>query len=341
MTHPSPAAVIIPTLNEAHHIEPLLAGLLAEPEDAVGEILVADGGSTDGTRDIVRRFAALTPRVRLVDNPKRIQAAGINRAVALADPRLDRIVRIDAHADYPPGYVARLLASLRKHGADSVVVRLETVGDTPIQRAIAAASNSRLGTGGAAHRMGGVSRFVDHGHHAAFRRTVFEQAGGYDERFEANEDAELDVRIRATGGRIWLDAAIPVRYHPRRSLLALRRQYWRYGLGRARTFLKHRERLRLRQMVSPLTLVAVVSGLAFAPLAPVALMLPFGYAAAIGLAAAHHAWRVRSLEALLIAPTLAVMHLSWGSGFVAGVLAGSLRLDDGNAAPTRQALARG
>jgi succinoglycan biosynthesis protein ExoA len=310
------AAVIIPTLNEIAHIEGLLGHLLAEPAEVVGQILVADGGSTDGTREAVERIARDEPRVRLVDNPDRIQSAGVNRAVALADPRCDAIVRVDAHAGYPQGYAASLLASLEASRADTVVVRLVTRGFSCFQRAVAAAQNSRVGTGGSAHRMGLVSGFVDHGHHAAFRRAIFEGAGGYDTSFEANEDAELDARIRARGGRIWLDVVIPVTYYPRDTVRGLARQYFRYGSGRARTLLKHGERLRPRQMLPPVVLLAMAASLIGALVFPMLLIVPVAYASALLVAALAMAVEEQSACVLLAAPALATMHMAWGAGFL-------------------------
>lgn len=310
------AVVVIPTLNEIAHIEGLLAKLLAEPASLAGEILVADGGSRDGTREAVLRIAADEPRVRLIDNPDRIQSSGINRAVAAADPRHDTIVRVDAHALYPEGYVARLLASMEQSGADSVVVRLTTVGHDCFQRAVAAAQNSRVGTGGSAHRMGMVSSFVDHGHHAAFRRRIFEAAGGYDTAFEANEDAELDARLRALGGRIWLDVAIPVTYFPRGTIRGLAKQYFRYGSGRARTALKHGERLRLRQMLPPLVTVTLAASLLGAIVFPLLLLIPIAYLAALLTASGALAVEEQSACILLAAPALATMHIAWGTGFL-------------------------
>jgi succinoglycan biosynthesis protein ExoA len=320
MSGSGPACVVIPTLNEITHIEGLLAHLLAEPADVVGAILVADGGSRDGTREAVERVALREPRVRLIDNPDRIQAAGVNRGVAVADQRFAVIVRVDAHALYPAGYVGRLLHVLDETGADSVVVRLDTVGRSCFQRAVAAAQNSRVGTGGSAHRMGGASGFVDHGHHAAFRREAFLRAGGYDESFEANEDAELDARIRARGGRIWLDVDNAVTYFPRSTLRGLARQYWRYGSGRARTAMKHGERLRVRQLLPPIALLCVLAGLLLAPLMPIALMLPLGYFAAMGLSTLQLTLKQRSACVLLAAPALATMHFAWGAGFLRRML---------------------
>lgn len=331
MTAPLPritASVIIPTLNERAHIGALLDRLLAEPAGIVGEIWVADGGSTDGTPDIVTAAARHDPRVRLIDNPDRIQAAGINRAVARADPRFAAIVRVDAHAGYPAGYVGTVLRTMAERGADSVVVRLDTIGGTCLQRAIAAASNSRIGTGGSAHRMGGRSGFVDHGHHAGMTRAMFEQAGGYDPAFEANEDAEFDYRIRRAGGRIWFAADIALRYVPRGTLRGLGRQYFRYGSGRARTFLKHGERLRIRQMLPPVALTGCIAGLLLAPLSPYALLLPLGYAVPVAIGAMIMAIRAGSACVLLAAPALATMHFAWGAGFLHRILARNRRSGD-------------
>lgn len=310
------ATVIIPTLNEIAHIDTLLAKLLGEPAAVVGEILVADGGSSDGTREAVADFARRSPRVRLIDNPERIQSAGVNRAVATADRRFDVIVRVDAHALYPADYVACLLASLETSGGDSVVVQLTTRGHGRFQRAVAIAQNSKIGTGGSAHRMGSASGWVEHGHHAAFRRALFERAGGYDTSFEANEDAELDARLRALGGRIWLDATIPVIYYPRATLRGLARQYFRYGSGRARTSYKHGERLRLRQMLPPAVALAIGSSLLGAVLFPALLLIPLLYALALLAASTLFALKERSLLAVMAAPALATMHIAWGVGFL-------------------------
>ena len=129
------------------------------------------------------------------------------------------LLRADAHADYPPGFVAAVTEALAQPGVTSVVVPMRTVGVTPFQRAVAAAQNSRLGNGGSAHRGGGgPSGPVEHGHHAAFDRDAFLRLGGYDERFTHNEDAEHDVRATRAGGLVWMCREAPVTYFPRATL---------------------------------------------------------------------------------------------------------------------------
>lgn len=309
-------AAIVPTLNEAAFIGPLLQQLLDDAPADLVEILVADGGSQDATRAIVEEAARHDPRIRLLDNPDRIQAAGVNLAADAADPRVSVLVRLDAHAGYPPGYIARVCALLDDTGADSIVVRLRTSGEGCFQKGIAAVSNSRVGTGGAAHRVGGSSRWIDHGHHAAFRRPRFVALGGYDTTFPANEDAEFDVRLRRGGGRIWFAADLEVTYHPRRSPGALARQYFHYGAGRARNLLKHGERPRLRQLAPPLLLVTLVAACAATPATPWAALPPAAYFAATGLVSVGAAIRRRDACMLGISAALPIMHLAWAAGFL-------------------------
>ena len=257
--------IVIPCLNEQAFIGQLLHQLLADPGLDDPLIVVVDGGSQDGTRAIVEGIAAGDPRVRLLPNPRRIQSAGVNLAARRFGRGRTWLVRIDAHAGYPDAYVSRLIDEAVTTGAASVVVAMETQGDSGFQRAAAVAQTSRLGTGGSAHRIAGASGWVEHGHHALFRLEAFLGCGGYDESFSHNEDAELDVRLIMAGRRIWLTDQVGMTYVPRGTPQALWRQYMNYGRGRARTVLKHRTRLRLRQalplVVAPAALAALAAPL--------------------------------------------------------------------------------
>ncbi len=320
MESPPIAAIIIPTLNEAAHIEPLLRQIIRQADDRVVEIIVADGGSHDGTRRIVAAIGREEPRVRLIDNLRRTQSAGLNIAAAVADPRANVLVRIDAHGAYPDDFVPRLLEALVASGGQSVVIPMISVGMSCFQRAVAAVSNSVFGTGGAAHRIGGTSRFIDHGHHAAFDRRAFSAVGGYDESFVANEDAELDVRLRAAGGRIWFASDIEMIYYPRSTARGLARQYYNYGRGRARTLRKHGERPRLRQLLPPVALTAIALALLLAPARPIALVVPAGYLAAVAAIAALLAARTRDRCALAAVVALPIIHLLWAAGLIGGLI---------------------
>lgn len=316
--------VVIPCLNEDAHLPKVLEGLL---HDACGAtIVVADGGSTDGSRRIVASLAKTHANLVWLDNPLRRQSAAVNLAVRRHGARCRWLVRVDAHADYPPDFVDRLRRAASASGATSVVVSMVTQGATCFQRAAATAQNSVLGTGGAPHRHVTKGAWVDHGHHALFDLARFVAVGGYDENFAANEDAELDRRLLAAGGRIWLEPRAAITYHPRRTPAALFRQYRAYGKGRARNLRRHRAKVKLRQMlplaVLPAAIFAAI-GLAFSPLwaKSLALTLPalvwlFGCMFAGGCLAI----RQRSLCAGGSGFAAATMHLAWTAGFVEEML---------------------
>ncbi|WP_217363044.1 glycosyltransferase family 2 protein [Roseicella sp. DB1501] len=321
-THPF-VTIVVPTLNEAGYIESCLASLVRQWPAAACEILVIDGGSRDATLALVEAFASRHPvpdhpSIRTLPNPQRIQSAAVNLAARLASPRSTILIRADAHASYPSGFVRRCVADLLRTGATSVVVpmRNEAQQGHGLQRAIATAQSSRLGNGGSAHRARPRSGFVDHGHHAAFDRHFFLSIGGYDESFTHNEDAELDHRAQRAGGRVWMCAEEAVTYYPRKDLPALARQYYRHGAGRARTLLKHRLRPRPRQMAPVMALGGSLAGLLGTAIEPMLGLAAAAYPAACLGWGALQAARARDAWLLAAGPALLTMHLSWATGFL-------------------------
>ncbi|MFZ4406045.1 MAG: glycosyltransferase family 2 protein [Paracraurococcus sp.] len=321
--------VVVPTLNESGYIETCLASLVKQWPATACEIIVMDGGSKDDTVSLVEAFAARHPgpdfpAIRVLPNPYRIQSAAVNLAARLASPRATILIRADAHAQYPNGFIRRCVTDLLRTGATSVVVpmRNQSQPGLGLQRAIAAAQSSRLGNGGSAHRARPRSGFVDHGHHAAFDRAFFLSVGGYDETFTHNEDAELDHRALLAGGRVWMCAEEPVTYFPRRDLFALARQYVRHGAGRARTLLKHRLPPRPRQMAPVVALGLCLGGLAALPLLPVLALPAIMYLVACLAWGATQAIGKRDPWLVAAGPALLTMHLSWATGFVKSVLSG-------------------
>jgi succinoglycan biosynthesis protein ExoA len=317
------AFVVIPCLNEQARIAALLDELLCDDAWTDPLIIVADGGSSDGTREIVEARAARDPRVRLVHNAARIQSAGVNGAARSAGKGRRWMVRIDAHARYSKDYVSSLVREAEETGAASVVVAMRSAGNGCFQRATAAAQNSRLGTGGSAHRTGGEPGFVEHGHHALFDLAQFHALGGYDETFTHNEDAEFDARLARAGGRIWLTRRASMVYQPRGDALALFRQYLAYGGGRARMLLKHHQRPRPRQLIPLLAPPALLLAVAVPwwPLAaaPAAAWLGLCLAWGVVLGA-----RTGSACAAAAGAPAALMHLGFALGFY-GAVARSLR----------------
>lgn len=313
--------VVIPTLNEGATIEGVIHTLAQDwPAQLQVKVVVADGGSTDGTVQMVQRMAQSRPWLSVLANPKRIQSAAVNLAALRDGGDANILIRCDAHADYPLGFVRRLAETLMQTGADAVVVPMDSAGHNCWQRAVAWVSDTPFGSGGSAHRGGRRSGFIDHGHHAAFRMESFRRAGGYDENFTHNEDAELDCRQRALGSRIYLDADIRIGYSPRGTFLGLWRQYFNYGRGRSRTVRRHPGSIRLRQMAVPLHVALCIAGFLLSPWWPLLLLWPSAYLAALVGVSVMLAVRHRSLCGLLAGAAAATMHWAWACGFFNGMV---------------------
>ena len=311
---PASSLIVIPCLNEATHIGALLDQLRPAAARLGARIVVADGGSTDGTVAIVEKVAAKDARVVLLHNPKRIQSAAINLAVASFGDGAQYLIRIDAHGGYPADFCDRLVEEAQVTGADSVVVSMLTSGTGAVQKAVAAAQNSKLGTGGSKHRHLSAGEWVDHGHHALMRISAFRAVGGYDETFSHNEDAELDHRLRRAGYRIWMSGKTQMVYYPRSSLKSLFFQYLGYGRGRARNVLKHRMVPKVRQMI-PLLVFPVVLLTAFS-FANVLATVPFLVWSAVCLSyGVVTAISRRDMAFALAGVSAMVMHLGWSVGF--------------------------
>ena len=309
----------IPCLNEEVFIETTVRCVLEQdyPPDRI-EVIVADGGSTDGTRAILARLAHEDPRVRVLENPRKIQAAGMNEILRAAQG--DILVRLDAHGEYAKDYVRMCVEVLERTAADNVGGAQRARAKTWFQRALCVALDSPLGVGGSKYRSAEQEGDVDTVFLGAFRRRVFETVGMYDAGAITNEDAELNQRILEAGGRIYLSRDIVAHYYPRGSFRALSKQYFKYGMGRARTLLKHRTFPTPRPAI-PFGMVVTGGVLLLTwPLQPFTPLF-FG---TYGLATGFEAWRVGRKAGLWAVPVVwaifPVLHLSHGTGFGYGLV---------------------
>ena len=223
-------SVIAPCRNEARFIENTLNSILQGdyPADRM-ELLVVDGMSTDGTREIVQKMAAKNTRIKLLDNPARIQATAMNIGIKAAHG--EYIVRIDCHSTFSPDYITKCIEVARRTGADCVGGYMETLpgSDTTVASAIAAATSSRFGVGNSAFRTGGPEQQTDALPFGAFRREIFNRIGLFDERLVRNDDTELYGRIRKAGGRMVVSPEIRLKYYNRSTFAGLWQQAFNRG----------------------------------------------------------------------------------------------------------------
>jgi succinoglycan biosynthesis protein ExoA len=276
-------SVIVPVRNEEAFIESTLRQLLAQDYDPDKfEILVADGCSTDHTREIVAALQVKHVQITLLDNPGRLSSCGRN--VALEMSRGELIVLIDGHCELDnPHYLAELADAFARSGADCVgrPQPLDVSGATLIQRAIAVARSSRLGHHPASHIYSDGEGFVAPESVAvAYRREVFNVVGVFDRTFDACEDVEFNHRLARAGLRCFFTPHVQVRYFPRSSLAGLFRQMIRYGRGRVRLLRKHPDTFSLLGFMPALFFACVLLGPLSGLLFP-SLLLAYGAVLAI------------------------------------------------------------
>lgn len=318
-------SVVVPMRNEELYIAECLRSIVEQdyPKDSL-EILVVDGLSDDRSREIVEEFGEKHPLIKLLDNPRRIVPTAMN--IGIKEARGEVIIRVDGHCRLAPDYVSQCIRHLKETGAACVGGAIENIGQTSMAQAISLAMSSLFGVGDAYFRHGQQQkeRYVDTLAFGAYKREVFDCIGLFDEELVRNQDYELNYRLRQAGGKILLTPTIKSRYYTRSSLRTLWNQYFQYGFWKARMLRKHPRSVRIRQLVAPLFVLtllisgalSVVSNLAawvFALVAASYLSLSLAFSVSI---AARREWRHLPVLPLVFA----CLHLSWGLGFLYGLV---------------------
>ena len=315
--------VVVPVRNEAACIERTLTRLAGQQYDPNRfEIIVADGGSTDATVPIVRRLQAQHTNIRLFYNPKRLSSAARNLGVRHG--RGDIFVVIDGHCDIAdPEYIAKAVSAFDRSGADCLgrPQPLEIGNASPVQQAIAMARRSWLGHNPSSFIYSSREQFVMASSVAvAYRRSVFEKVGLFDERFDACEDVEFNTRIDAAGLKCYFTPMIAVHYYPRSSIKGLAYQMSRYGRGRLRLADKHPRSLSI-PAIAPMAfavgmIACAVLSLAFPIFAAMLCLGVLAYAAVVGAATMALWWKPARLAAKVALPAVFMaIHIgfAWGS----------------------------
>jgi succinoglycan biosynthesis protein ExoA len=315
----------MPVFNESAYIERSLGALLGQtyPADRM-EIVIADGMSSDNTRELIAEMArGTTVPIKVVDNPDQIAPSGLNRAIAETSGEI--VIRVDGHCEIEPEYTSNCVALLEAGKADGVGGPIETIGETTRAQAIAMAMGSKFGVGGSAFRtVDDREMFVDTVAFPAYTREILNRAGAFNEELVRNQDDEYNYRIRKLGGKILLSPTIRSRYYSRSSLRSLWRQYFQYGYWKVRVMQMHPAQMSVRQFipfafVSSLLLMAVLSLVTGAALWGLAAVL-ISYLIA-NLAAAVLTARTNIAAMPLLSLSFAILHFSYGLGFLRGLFA--------------------
>jgi succinoglycan biosynthesis protein ExoA len=324
-------SIIVACRNEIKHIRGFLDSILAQDMTGISwEAILADGTSEDGTREVVKEYAARHPQLRFIANPGRIVSTGLNAAIEAAHGEI--IMRMDAHTIYASDYCRRCFEAINQTGADNVGGPARTRAAGVRARAVAAAYHSRFSTGGAKFHDENYEGWVDTVAYGCWRKSTLDRIGRFDEALARNQDDELNLRLTRSGGKIWQSPAIVSWYSPRPTLTSLFRQYFQYGFWKVAVIRKHRLPGAWRHVVpicfvlaNVMLLLAMVltkalgSPQLFAVSAIIWLTMVTVYALASVAASLFTAKR----HGLVILPYLplvfAVYHFSYGAGFLAGL----------------------
>lgn len=303
MSSNSPSvSVVIPARNAADVLPRALTSIRDQDYDNIVEVVVA--AADRGSAEVAEQGGA-----RVVINPNGATPSGLNLAIAASSGEV--IVRCDAQSVLPSHYVSHAIDTLVRTGSANVGGMQVPVGVTPWGRAIATAMSSPWGAGDARYRVGGEEGPVETVYLGVFRRDAVEGVGGFDERFQRNQDYELNHRLVSAGEVVWFDPGLRVEYTPRDSLRALARQYFDYGRAKRQFSRLHRGSLRMRQLAAPTLVVTLAAATIASVVLPPLALIPVAYVGGVvvvGLASKDHSLRV--------AVALITMHLSWGLGFL-------------------------
>ena len=317
-------SVVVAARDAARLLPRALWSALEQDHRPIGDVVVAVGPSADDTRAVAEEFARVAaasdadrPAVSVIDNPAGSTPVGLNAAIAASGGEV--VVRLDAQARLPPGYITRAVDLLRETGAANVGGLQVPVAERGFAAAVAAAMRSWFGTGGARYRVGGTPGDVETVYLGVFRREALEAVGGFDPSLERNQDYELNHRIRAAGGRVYFHPDLAVEYTPRDSVRALWRQYHAYGAWKRHVVLLHPRSFRLRQAAAPVLVVAVATtGVVAAATGTVLPLVTVVGVYGTGLVVAAATSAPGPALAPATAAALAVMHFAWGIGFLVG-----------------------
>lgn len=317
-------SVIIPVRNEAGHINEVLNAVLIQDYGVSHmEIIVADGISADNTREIIQDFIGRHQQMQIhvLNNPGRIVPTGINIAFGYSNG--DIIIRVDGHTIIAPDYVRQCVEALQLAHADNVGGKMNAIGSTFFGKAVALATSTPFGIGGGRFHYSDDEEWVDTVYMGAWPRRVFDEIGLFDEELVRNQDDEFNYRLRAAGGKILLSPKIKSEYTVRSAPGALWRQYFQYGYWKVRVLQKHPLQMGPRQFVPPLFVLALLASLGvalsanFHLLAPI---IPLLYGAA-NLFASLWTASQRGWKYLWLLPVVfAILHLSYGTGFLVGLV---------------------
>ena len=317
-------SVIIPCRNEEDYIG-LVLEAISEQSFPISdiEVLIADGMSEDKTRDRISQFKLDNPQLKIIVLDNDVQAIPNALNLCLKNAHGEYIVRLDAHSIPNKKYVELSIRDLEEGKGANVggVWDIQSRSDGWFSRGIAAAMKNPFGVGDAKYRYSDKAEEVETVPFGAFKRSLLDEIGYFDESLLANEDYEFNHRIRETGKKIWLNPEIKSKYYARPDLKAVWKQFWRYGYWKVKMLKRYPESIRLRQAIPPMfvfSLFTLFIGTFFLkPIGCFLLLEVVSYLLILMIAGIKSAILDKSVSHFISVPiTIATMHISWGGAFL-------------------------
>lgn len=318
-------SIIIPERNEVDHISECIESIVAQtyPQDSL-EVLIVDGMSTDGTREIIKKYCDKYPFIKLLDNPKKIVPRALNLGIRKA--KGDIIVRMDAHAYYNKDYVLKCVEALNKTDAANVGGPIATLpgSDTLVGKAISLATSNSFGVGNSKFRTADKAQYVDTLAFGAFRKEIFEKVGLFNEKLVRNQDIELNSRIIKAGEKIYLNPQIKSYYYNRSTLKGLWKQNFGTGMWNIFTLSINKQALSMRHFIPPAFILSLLGSLALPIVNPlffhIFLFIISVYLITSTVVSLRLALK-NDYETISILPiTFATLHFSYGLGSLWGLV---------------------
>lgn len=304
-------SVICPIYNEASYLPGILA-FFQHSEPLEKELLLIDGGSTDGSLELILQFQQDFNNIHLINNPDKYVPFGLNKAIPMCKGEF--IARIDAHAEYPADYFQACLKAIRKTGAENVGGAIHSEGEGPVGQAIACAMSSQFGVGNVSFRTMKTDAYVDTVPFGFWKRDIFNRFGLFDEKLIRNQDDEFNYRILKRGGKIFQSSEIHCRYFVRPSFKSLFKQYYQYGLYKPLVIKKIGKVVKLRHLVPVLfafyLLILPLSFFFIYLLIPAVIYI---------FSSLFFALRCKA-NTILIMIAFFILHFSYGMGFLHGLI---------------------
>jgi cellulose synthase/poly-beta-1,6-N-acetylglucosamine synthase-like glycosyltransferase len=316
-------SIVIPTYNEVTYISNCLDSIINQNYDLNKiEIIIVDGNSGDGTIEVLNNYKDRVPNIKLLHNPVRLTPVSLNIGIKASSGEV--VVILGAHTSLDKDFIKYNNQFMHERNVQVTGGTQLNVGSTFIQKLIGLVMEIPFAMASASYRWSKSEKYVDTVVYAAYRKEIFEQVGYFDENSRISEDAEFNWRIRRAGYKIFYSPKIKSYYYPRNSLLKFIIQMFRYGILRVNVVKKHIDSLKIVHLIPPIFvvtfLVLIILGFFDTIFFNALFLFLILYFLAGFVTTLVKIFPKNSKFLFLIPPVIFMLHFSWGTGFLAGLI---------------------